>query len=301
MSQLLTHAADPVSCAPEAGLSEDATRTEAKSPVVVIEPRRGWQTIGFPELWRYRELVYFFVWRDVKVRYKQTVIGAAWAILQPVSAMVIFSIIFGRFAKIPSDGVPYPIFVYAGLLPWTLFANAVSQAGTSLVNQAHLLTKVYFPRLLVPTAAAGPGLVDFTLSFCVYGGLMLWYSHLPGISILLLPALVLLAVITALGTGYLLASLTVTYRDFRIVVPFMLQTWMFASPVVYPVTLVPERYQWLMALNPMSGVIGAFRSILLNHAIDWHALGLSTLVALTLFVFGLYNFRRVERRFADIA
>jgi lipopolysaccharide transport system permease protein len=301
MSYLLTRAADPVSCAPEAGLSEDATRTEARSPAVVIEPRRGWQAIGFPELWRYRELVYFLVWRDVKVRYKQTVIGAAWAILQPVFTMVIFSIIFGRFAKIPSDGVPYPIFVYAGLLPWTLFANAVSQAGTSLVNQAHLLTKVYFPRLLVPTAAAGPGLVDFALSFCVYGGLMLWYRHLPGISVLLLPALVLLAVITALGTGYLLASLTVMYRDFRIVIPFMLQTWMFASPVIYPVTLIPTQYQWLMALNPMSGVIGAFRSTLLNHAIDWHALGLSTLVALTLFVFGLYNFRRVERRFADVA
>lgn len=268
---------------------------------IVIRPRKGWIGIDWAELVRYRELLYFLVWRDVKVRYKQTVLGAAWAILQPVFSMVIFSIIFGKFAKIPSDGLPYPIFVYAGLLPWTFFSNSVRLSGMSLVNQSQLLTKIYFPRLFVPTASIGAGLVDFALSFTVYLAIMLWYMRLPGLTVLLLPLLLLLTVITALGTGYLLAGLTVTYRDFRFVIPFMLQVWMYASPVIYPVTLLPEKYRWIMALNPMSGIIGGFRSTLLNQPIDWSGLAISSLVAISVLVFGLYNFRRVERRFADIA
>lgn len=268
---------------------------------IVIRPRKGWIGIDWAELVRYRELLYFLVWRDVKVRYKQTVLGAAWAVIQPVFSMVIFSIIFGKFAKIPSEGLPYPIFVYAGLLPWTFFSNAVRQSGMSLVNQSHLLTKIYFPRLFVPAACIGAGLVDFALSFGVYLGIMLWYMHLPGLTVLLLPLLVLLTIITALGTGYLLAGLTVTYRDFRFVIPFMMQAWMYASPVVYPMTLLPEKYRWIMALNPMSGVIGGFRSTLLNQPIDWSGLGISSLTAISIFLFGLHNFRRVERRFADIA
>ena len=269
--------------------------------VLVIEPQRGWRSIDFGELWRYRELLYFLVWRDIKVRYKQTVIGAAWAILQPLCQMVIFSVIFGAFAKIPSEGFPYPIFVYAGLLPWTFFANAVSQSSVSLVNQSQLLTKVYFPRLFIPSSSIGVGLVDFSLSFGVYVCLMLWYGHAPGVSIVLLPLLLLLTMMTALGVGVFLASVTVAYRDFRLVVPFMVQIWMYLSPVVYAVTLVPEKYRWIMAFNPRTGIIGGFRSVLLNQPVDWNALGISLLISSILLTIGVANFRRTERRFADIA
>jgi len=266
---------------------------------VVIEAGRG-AALSLRELWQYRELLYFFVWRDIKVRYKQTVIGAAWALLQPFCAMVIFSIIFGSFARIPSEGLPYPIFVYAGLLPWTLFANSLSQSSLSLVSQARLVTKVYFPRLYIPVASAGVGLVDFALSFCIYIGLMLWYGHAPGASVLLLPLLLALTVVTALGFGLLLASMTAAYRDFRIVVPFLVQTWLYLSPVVYPVTLVPERYRWIMLLNPMTGVIGGFRSVLLNRPLEWTALGIAALVATAVLLLGLRCFRNRERRLADI-
>ena len=286
---------------PDGTAAAHAWPADADVPITIIRPRKGWQAVDLRELWHYRELLYFFVWRDVKVRYKQTVLGAAWAILQPVFSMIIFSVIFGNFAKIPSDGVPYPIFVYAGLLAWTFFANTVAQAGMSMVNEAQLLTKIYFPRLLVPSSSAGTHLVDFALSFTIYVALMVWYSHVPGLTILLLPVLVVLTVITALGTGYLLAGLAVTYRDFRYVIPFLLQAWMYASPVVYPVTLIPPQYQRLMALNPMAGIIGAFRSALLNQPVAWDLLGISSFVAVGLFVLGLYNFRRTERWFADIA
>jgi lipopolysaccharide transport system permease protein len=269
--------------------------------VLVIEPQHGWRSIDFGELWRYRELLYFLIWRDIKVRYKQTVIGAAWAILQPLCQMVIFSVIFGAFARIPSEGFPYPIFVYAGLLPWTFFANAVAQSSVSLVNQSQLLTKVYFPRLFIPSSSIGVGLVDFGLSFCVYVCLMLWYGHMPSISVALLPLLLLLTMMTALGVGVFLASVTVAYRDFRLVVPFMVQIWMYLSPVVYAVTLVPERYRWIMAFNPMTGIIGGFRSALLDQPVDWNALGISAVVASLVLLIGVSNFRRTERRFADIA
>lgn len=272
----------------------------AVSTVTVIQPQRGWRAVDARELWLYHELLFFLIWRDIKVRYKQTVIGAAWAILQPVCTMVIFSVIFGSFAKIPSDGVPYPVFVYAGLLPWLFFANAVSQSSQSLVAQSQLLTKVYFPRLFIPASSIGVGLVDFSLSFCVYLGLMVWFAHLPGLSVLLLPGLLFLTVLTALGVGIFLASITVTYRDFRIVVPFMVQVWMYLSPVVYAVTLVPEQYRWIMALNPMTGIIGGFRSALLNQPVDWNALGVSTIISSILLIIGIANFRRTERRFADI-
>jgi lipopolysaccharide transport system permease protein len=274
---------------------------EAAPAVTVIQPQRGWRAVDVRELWRHRELLYFLVWRDIKVRYKQTVIGAAWAIIQPVCTMVIFSIIFGRFAGIPSDGAPYPVFVYAGLLPWLFFANAVTQSAQSLVNQARLLTKVYFPRLFIPSTSIGVGLVDFSLSFAVYGFLMMWYGHLPGVSVVLLPGLLLLTVMTALGVGFLLSSLTVAYRDFRLVVPFMVQVWLYLSPVVYPVTIIPEPYRWLILLNPMTGIIGGFRSVLLNQPLDLTALTVAATVSVALFVIGICNFRRTERRFADIA
>lgn len=290
------------SLAPEAG--GHAPFPTADVPVTVIRPKRGWQAIDFGELWRYRELLYFLVWRDVKVRYKQTVMGAAWAILQPLMTMVVFSVIFGKFAGIPSDGLPYPIFLYAGLLPWTLFSGAVAKSGVSLVSQNHLLTKIYFPRLFVPTAGVGACLVDFALSCTVYVGLIVWYAYVPGPFAVLLPLLVLLTVITSLGVGYILASLTVTYRDFRFVVPFMMQIWMFLSPVIYPVTLLDDGrhwFRWVLMLNPMTGIIEGFRSALLNRPLDLPSLATAALLGVSIFIFGLYNFRRTERRFADIA
>jgi lipopolysaccharide transport system permease protein len=279
----------------------NAALAAADGPLLVIRPTPGWRAIAVGELWRYRELLYFLVWRDIKVRYKQTVIGAAWAILQPVCTMVIFSIFFGAFARIPSDGVPYPIFVYAGLLPWVFFANAVSQGGVSLVSQTHLLTKVYFPRLFLPAACIGVGLIDFALSFAVYIGLMFWYAHTPGPAILLAPVLAGLTAVTALGVAVLLSALTVVYRDFRIVVPFMVQIWFFLSPVVYPVTIVPESWRWIMALNPMTGIIGGFRAALLGQPLDWAGLGAAALVSCAVLGLGILYFRRTERFFADVA
>ncbi len=273
----------------------------AEPPVVRIRPQRGWQGVDVGELWRYRELLYFLVWRDIKVRYKQTVIGAAWAILQPVATMAIFSVIFGRLAKIPSEGVPYPVFVYAGLLPWLLFSSAVTAASQSLITQAGLLTKIYLPRLFIPATGIGVSLTDFGLSFVVYLGLMAWFGYFPGLSVVVLPVLLVLAVVLALGTGILLSSITVSYRDFRIVVPFMMQIGMFLSPVVYPPTLVPEAYRWLLWLNPLTGIIGGFRSALLDQPFDWAAIGVAMAIAGVVLVVGVLNFRRAERRYADIA
>jgi lipopolysaccharide transport system permease protein len=270
-------------------------------PEMVIEPRRGWIGIDWGELSRFRELLYFLVWRDVKVRYKQTVLGVAWAVLQPVFGMVIFTVIFGRLAKMPSEGVPYAVFVYAGLLPWTFFSNAVTQAGQSLINQQQLLTKVYFPRLFVPVSATGAGLLDLAISFGVYACVMAAYRTAPSWQLVFVPGLVLLTVMAAVGVGVTLAALTVSYRDFKFVIPFMVQAWMYVSPVVYPVTLVPERYRWLLGLNPMAGIIGGYRSAILGTPWDLGTLGMSVAVTVGVFVFGLFYFRKTERRFADIA
>ncbi len=240
------------------------------------------------------------VWRDITVRYKQTVMGAVWAVVQPVATMLIFTLVFGRLARLPSDGVPYPVFVYAGLLPWLLFSSAVTHASLSLINQAHLLTKVYFPRLFLPAAGVGVSLVDFTLSFGVYCGLLAWYDRLPGAGVLALPPLVALTAATALGVGLLLASLTVQYRDVKHVVPFLMQIWLFLSPVVYPVTLVPEHWRWLLNLNPLTGLIGAHRSALLGLPLDAGALTAAAAVAPAVLALGVWNFRRMERRFADV-
>jgi lipopolysaccharide transport system permease protein len=239
-------------------------------------------------------------WRDVKVRYKQTVLGIAWAILQPVFAMLVFTLIFGKFAKLPSDGMPYAVFVFAGLLPWTFFASGVAQSGQSLVQQEQLLAKVYFPRVLVPAASFGAPLVDLLCSFGVLAIMMGAYGVVPTWGILSLPLLVLLTLIAGLGTGISLASVTVAYRDFRFVVPFMIQAWMYLSPVVYPATMIPSRYRWALTLNPMSGIIEGFRSALLGA--PWHleSLGVSCATAILLLMFGLSVFRRTERRLADM-
>ena len=268
---------------------------------LVIRARSGWIPVDWAELWHFRELLYFLVWRDLKVRYKQTVLGVAWAVLQPVFSMVVFTVIFGRLAKLDSEGFDYSVFVYAGLLPWTFFSSAVGLAGQSLVNQQNLLTKIYFPRLFIPTASIGASLVDMAISTAVYGVILAWYRVCPSWQVVYLPGLVLLTVLAVLGFGFLLAALTVRYRDFRFVIPFMLQVMMYISPVVYPVSLVPVRYQWVLALNPMAGIIDAYRSAILGKPWNGTALAVSSAMAVGLFVLGLFYFRRTERQFADIA
>ncbi len=234
-------------------------------PITIIEPKKGWIPIDLKQIWNYRELFYFLTKRDIKVRYKQTVLGGLWAIIQPVFMMVVFTLFFGRLAKMPSDGIPYPIFVYAGLLPWTYFANAVSASGNSLVGSANLITKVYFPRLIIPASASMAGLLDFFIAMLVMGAMMIYYNFIPNIGILLFPFLVGLTFLCAVGVGLWLSALNVQYRDIRYVIPFLIQLWMFVSPVIYPVSMVKEKYQWLLALNPMGGVIQAYRASLLGH------------------------------------
>ena len=273
---------------------------------LVIEPRRGWIAINAREMWHHRELLFFLIWRDVKVRYKQTVLGVAWAVLVPVLSMLVFTVIFGNFAGL-KDTLPaglrnaYPVYVYAGLLPWLFFSNAISLGGLSLVNQQQLLTKIYFPRLFVPTATVGGGLVDMGISFCIFAGLMAVYGITPSMGIIFLLPLVSLTVVASLGIAFLLSALTVSYRDFKFVIPFLVQIWQFLSPVVYPSTIVPERYRWLLALNPLTGIVDGFRSALLGTPPPWLSVGISSLSTVALFTLGLLYFRNAERRFADIA
>lgn len=284
----------------------DATSFANETEEIVIEPRRGWLTIDRRELWRHRELLFFLVWRDVKVRYKQTVLGVAWAVLVPVLSMLVFTAIFGNFAgfkgKLPTGlQVAYPVYVYAGLLPWLFFSNAISLGGLSLVNQQQLLTKIYFPRLFVPTATVGSALVDMGLSFCIFLGLLAYYGIVPSIGIVFVPLLVVWTAVASLGIAYLLSALTVAYRDFKFVIPFTVQIWQFLSPVVYPSSMVPERYRWLLALNPLTGIIDGFRAAVFGVPVSWLNLGISALSAAALFTLGITYFRQTERRFADIA
>jgi lipopolysaccharide transport system permease protein len=275
--------------------------TNTTIPVTIIEPKKGWVPIDLKELKEYRELLYFLTKRDIKIRYKQTVLGGLWAVIQPVFTMVVFTLFFGRLAKIPSDGIPYPIFVYAGLLPWTYFANALSNSGNSLVGSANLITKVYFPRLIVPASASLAGLLDFFIAMLVLGALMIYYQFTPGFGIFLFPILVGLTFLCSVGVGLWLSALNVQYRDIRYAIPFLIQIWMFVSPVIYPVSMVKGKYQWLLALNPMGGVIKAYRASLLGHMpIDWSLLSLSTAIIIVIFISGLFYFRRMERYFADV-
>jgi lipopolysaccharide transport system permease protein len=274
---------------------------ESAAQITIIEPKKGWVPIDLKEIWDYRELLYFLTKRDIKVRYKQTILGGLWAVIQPAFTMLVFTLFFGRLAKVPSDGLPYPIFVYAGLLPWTYFANAVTASGNSLVGSANLITKVYFPRLMVPGSAALAGLLDFFIALFVLAALMIWYQFLPGPGFLLFPFLVALTFLCAVGVGLWLSALNVQYRDIRYAIPFLIQIWMFLSPVIYPVSLVKDKYQWLLALNPMGGVIHAYRASLLGHQpVDWPLLGLSAFIIVALFLGGLYYFRRMEKVFADV-
>jgi lipopolysaccharide transport system permease protein len=270
-------------------------------PVTIIRPRQGWQSLALDDLWRYRELIFFLTWRDIKVRYKQTVLGVAWAILQPVAAMVVFAVFFGKLGGLARHTeLAYPIFVYAGILPWSFFAESVSQSSQSLIASANLLTKVYFPRLVIPAASVTGLLVDFAISLVVMACLMVLYRVVPGPGLVAVPFLILATVAAAVGAGTLLAALSVAYRDFRYVVPFLLQIWMFASPVAYPLSLVPERWRLLYSLNPLAGIIDGFRWSLLGEPLHGECLGVSVAMAAVLFLVGTVYFRRFERRFADI-
>lgn len=271
-------------------------------PVITLRPVKGWSPINLQDLWRYRELIYFMTWRDLKVRYKQTLLGASWAILQPFLTMVVFSIFFGNLAKVPSDGIPYPIFSYAALLPWGLFTKALQDASRSLVQNSHMITKVYFPRIILPLSHILAGIVDFALAFVVLMGMM-WYYHItPTTAIWTLPLYLLLTLITALGVGLWLSALNVLYRDVGYVVPFLTQFWMFITPIVYSTTLVPEKWQILYALNPMAGVVNGFRWALLGipSAAPGLTLIISVAVALIVLISGLFYFRRMEHIFADM-
>jgi homopolymeric O-antigen transport system permease protein len=268
--------------------------------VTIIEPQSGWRLLDWKELWAYRELLYVLTVRDIKVRYKQTVLGFAWAIIQPVMMMVVFSIFFGGLAKIPSDGHPYPIFVYTALLPWTFFANAITNSANSLVGSANLVSKVYFPRLIIPLSSVGSGLVDFAIAAAILLLLMIYYGVSWTLNLLVVPILVAGVVLTALGVGTCLAALNVAYRDFRYVIPFLVQFWMFITPVVYPASLVPREWQWALYINPMAGVIEGFRSAFLGRPFDVPGMLISLAIAAMLFAAGISYFEKVERRFADI-
>ncbi len=268
-------------------------------PWVVIDPSEARPLVEVRELWHYRDLLYFLTWRDISVRYKQTVLGFLWAILQPFLTMVVFAIFLGRLAGMPSDGVPYPVFSYLGLLPWTYFSGAVTRAGTSVVGNAHLLTRVYFPRVLVPLSATLSALVDFAIASLVLGGLMAWYGMVPARTAVLLVPLAALTALAATGIGMWLAALNVRYRDVQHAIPFVMQLWMFATPVVYPTSLVPAGWRPLFALNPMTGIVEAYRAAVLGTALDWSSLGISALSAAVLAALGAWQFHRMEQSFAD--
>jgi len=272
-----------------------------QSQVVLIEASRGWLSLELSQLWEYRELLYFLIWRDVKVRYKQTVIGAGWAIFQPLLTMVVFTVVFQNIANVTSEGLPYSIFAFTALLPWNFFAGALTRASASVVAQANLVSKVYFPRLIIPLSATVSGIVDFGIAFVVLIGMMIWFGIAPTWGVLALPIFLLLALIAALSVGLWLSALNVRYRDVGHTVPFLVQIWMFASPVAYPVSMIPEKWRLLYSLNPMAGVIEGFRWALLGkESPDFGVIGISAVVVIVLLFGGIVYFKHLERTFADL-
>ena len=281
--------------------TDQISTAPASLPHIRIEPTHGWVALQLRELWRYRELLYFLTWRDIKVRYKQTVLGAAWAIIQPFMTMVVFSLFFGRLAQIPSDGIPYPIFSYAALVPWTFFANGLSQSSNSLVGSANLIKKVYFPRLAVPIATILSGVIDFVLAFLVLLVMMFFYGIVPTANVVWLPIFLLLALVTSLGAGLWLSAMNVQFRDVRYVVPFLVQLWLFATPIAYPSSIIPEPWRTLYAVNPMVGVVEGFRWALLGvETRPGPMVIVSAIAAGALLVSGAFYFRRMEKTFADV-
>jgi lipopolysaccharide transport system permease protein len=280
---------------------DSATLTNQEEEITFIKPSKGWGSLNLRELWLYRELIYFLTWRDLKVRYKQTALGAGWAVLQPVLSMVVFTIFFGQLLNVPSEGVPYPIFSYAALLPWGVFAKALNDTGRSLVSNRAMLTKIYFPRMVIPLASVFSSLADFLIAFVVMLGLMFYYQIAPTSNIWTLPLFLLLAIITALGVGLWLSAMNVLYRDIGYMIPYITQLWFYLTPIVYPASKVPEQWQFVYALNPMVGVVEGFRWALLGTAdAPSPMIAVSAFISLALFVSGMFYFRRMERTFADM-
>jgi len=289
-------------------MSQTALVQPAPEEITILRPSRGWSALNLGDLWRYRELIFFMIWRDIKVRYKQTALGAAWAIIQPFFTMVVFTLFFGKLAKVPSDNVPYPIFSYAGLLPWGLFTKALSDAGRSMISNRSMITKIYFPRLVIPIASVLAGVVDFAIAIIVLFGMMIYYNYLPAgnyhvaptAAVWTLPLFLLLALVTALGVGLWLSALNVIYRDVNYVLPFITQFWLFITPIAYPSSMIPEKWRLLYALNPMTGVVEGFRWALLGtETAPGPMLAVSSAIAVLVLVSGLFYFRRMERTFAD--
>jgi lipopolysaccharide transport system permease protein len=279
----------------------NSTNSGTIKPLIHIKPKKGWQVIDFKELMHYRDLFYFLVTRDIKVKYKQTVLGGLWAIIQPFFSMVVFTLFFGKLAKIPSDGIPYPIFNYTAMVAWTYFSTSITQASNSLVGNTNLVSKVYFPRIIIPLSPILAGLLDFFIAFVVLIGMMFYFHLYPTSMILLTPLLVLLMMLTSSGIGMFLAALNAKYRDIRFTIPFLVQLWMFASPIVYPASMVPEKYRLIYALNPMTGIIEGFRSALLGKmAFPTSMIIVSAVVSIIIFLCGLFYFKQMERYFADI-
>ena len=269
--------------------------------VTRVEPSKGWVSLRLPEIWEYRELLYFLIWRDIKVRYKQTVLGGAWAIIQPFFTMVVFSIFFGRLAKVPSDGIPYPIFSYTALVPWAFFANGLNQASNSLVGNANLINKVYFPRMAMPLASVLSGIIDFMLAFVMLVGMMFYYGMLPSLNAIWLPFFLVLALVTSLGTSLWLSAMYVQFRDVRHIVPFLTQIWLFSTPIAYPSSLIQEPWRTVYGINPMAGVVEGFRWALLGvGSAPGPIIVVSSAVAVSLLLTGAFYFRRMEKTFADV-
>jgi lipopolysaccharide transport system permease protein len=269
-------------------------------PVITLMPSRGWVSLNLADVWEHRELLYFLTWRDIKIRYKQTTLGATWAIIQPLFPMLVFTLFFGRLAKMPSDGIPYSVFAYAGLLPWTYFAAAVGNSSTSIVGSSNLITKVYFPRMIIPASAVLAALLDFGIAFGLLAALMVWHRIPVTASIFMLLPLIVLLTLLALGIGLLFSALTVKYRDIRFALPFLVQVWMFATPVIYPASLVPQKWRWVLALNPVTGIVEGFRSALFGLPFAWGFLLYSAVFSLVMIIYAAFSFRRLERLFADL-
>lgn len=271
-----------------------------EKPVVIIEPTKSWVAVNMSDLWSYRELLYFLAWRDIKVRYKQTVFGVAWAVLQPLMMMIIFSVLFGRVAGLPSDGIPYPLFVYAGLLVWTFFAAAITSSGNSLVGSANLITKVYFPRMIIPSAAVGAAVIDLLFAFLLLAPLMAYYRTAISWRVVMLAPLLGLLMLLALGVGMWMSALNVKYRDVRFAMPFLTQIWFFLSPVIYPLSRMPNKLKLVMIFNPMAGILEGFRSAVFGLPFNWLAIVISAVTTSVLLVYAVFWFQRMEREFADI-
>jgi lipopolysaccharide transport system permease protein len=280
-------------------LSEGPSFNLPDKPVVTIETHKSWVPLNLRDLWAYRELLYFLMWRDIKVRYKQTVLGAAWAVIQPLTTMVIFTYFFGKLARVPTDGVPYPVFCYTALLLWTFFSNGVTNAANSLIGNSNLITKVYFPRLIIPAAAVGAGLLDFAIASVLLVGLLVYYDFAVTWQYLMILPLIILTTLFSLGVGIWFSAVNVRYRDVRYALPFLIQVWFFVSPIIYPSTLVPEEWRWLLHLNPLAGLIEFFRSALFGRELPWMGLAYAAGFTVIALAYASYTFRRMERSFAE--